>query len=147
MLKVIDNEESRIKQFQKHEPIWGAPGVSWWAILKFRLVRLLFIDLLTPATIFAIISTVWMYHWLYSGHLESTIVALAILFIYMVSWLLLIRRSEAGMLLQALASLIKGISIRWGSPAIAVPVANDHDRDDIVKAPSIQGLLRENNDD
>lgn len=117
-------EEDRSIKFSKHEPIWGAPGVTVWQILKYRVIRFFVIDLLTPAAPFAGLSTVWLFHWLYSGSTTgNTLVSLAILFVYLISWLFLIRRQDAGMLIAALASLIRGISIKWGGGTLYNPSA------------------------
>ncbi len=120
---MIANAEKRGASFSKHEPVWGAPGVTPWMILRYRLVKAFFIDLITPAVPFVIFTSIGFFRWLelLKDNKVSVIVSSEMIFLYLIAWLFHVRRQEAGMLLEALASMIKGISIKWGGPPMIIP--------------------------
>jgi hypothetical protein len=102
-------ETERNDNFNKYEPVFGKPGVSWFKVLCFRIGQLLFVDMPSKASVFVWISTWMAWKLLDKGKLVSDVAVIAVVGLMALAWLNWCMRKYVGPLMEAIASwLSKG---------------------------------------
>lgn len=103
-----ETETSRAREIRKYEPILGAPGVSAWTVMFFKLKQFFAVDLFTKASVFVWISTWMAWKLLDRGKLASDVAVLSVVGLMGLAWMNWCMRKHVGPFIEAVCVWIKG---------------------------------------
>jgi hypothetical protein len=118
-------ETERSESITSYEPILGAPGVSSWRVLTYRLKLLFFVDLPSKASVFVWVSTWMAWKLLDKGKLVSDVAVITVVGLMALSWLNWCMRKYVGPLMEAIASWISGARNRPLPPQLPPQPGDD----------------------